>query len=85
MYKKLQAIKLSDAEKPFLKPDNIANQQNDFKGDVNKILEEEKEKELFDDKRLNPQEDGQNKKTKRALPKKKKTDRDYEKIEQKEQ
>jgi hypothetical protein len=85
MYKKLQAVKYSDAEKPFLKQDNIVNQQNDFKGDVNKILEEEKEKELFDDKRLNPQEDGQNKKTKRALPKKKKTDRDYEKIEQKEQ
>ncbi len=84
MYKKLQSVKYSDAEKPFLKQDNIVNQPNDFKGDVNKILEEEKEKELFDDKRLNPQEDDQNKKTKRALPKKKKTERDYEKIEQKE-
>lgn len=84
MYKKLQSIKLSD-EKPLLKPENIPNQPNDFKGDVNKILEEEKEKELFDDKKLNAQDDNQNKKSKRALPKKKKTERDYEKIEQKEQ
>ena len=86
MYKKLNAAKLSDSDKPLLKKvDERANNQNAFKQDVNKILEEVKERNVPEDKNVNFQEDEQNKKSKRALPKKKKTERDYEKVDQKEE
>jgi hypothetical protein len=55
---------------------------------VNKILEVEKDRELFEERKINPADDEQNRKTKRALPKKKKTDRpgeDYQKVGQKEE
>ena len=86
MYKRLQASKLSDADKPLLKQiEDRANIQNAFKNDINKILEEEKERDLYDEKKINHQDDDPNKKSKRALPKKRKTERDYQKVEQKEE
>ena len=85
MYKRIQAGNIADADRQPLinQPESNILKNNAFKEGVNRILEEEKDRDLFEERKILPSDDDQNNKSKRALPKKKKTERDYEKVEQK--